>query len=429
ASYKWRARCYDGEAYSPWTDTVRFTVTLDVNHAPSPPIPQSPRDGSIVKTLQPTLIVSNGSDPDGDTLTYDFELYNEASDSLIASETGIIEGASVTQWPVPLELVDGTSYKWRARCYDGEAYSPWTDTVRFTVNLGIEVNLPPTLPTHYSPEDGSTIISTPIVLIIDNAVDPEGDSLWYDFRIYGDALLTQLIETKNDIPEAPAQTSVTLDFTPVNDRSYWWQVRVTDGENITEYTGATWFKYVSLITGGEETIAGTISPTGGQVILTDRPTLTAVNATVEGENSYFFEVATDSNFVNIVAASSSVPEDEDGSTSWRVDERLESDQDYYWRVRANDYAYSPVTKFHVAVDVYAAPNPVRLGETITFNLPDEPYDLLIQTVSGETVLIEESVSDEWLWNLNNASGNRVAIGVYLWYLTGTDARGKIVIKP
>ncbi|MBU8934539.1 MAG: fibronectin type III domain-containing protein [candidate division Zixibacteria bacterium] len=412
--------------------TLSNVVSFRFNTAPSPPIPQSPPNDSIISSLAPLLIVGNGTDADGDTLTYDFELYNEAADVLLADSTEIAEGIDYTQWRVPGDLLaDSTSYSWRVRCYDGELYSEWTDTVRFAVDLNADVNLPPTMPTHLSPANNSMISTstTQIVLVIENAIDPEGDVLSYDFRIYSDAQLTQLVEAQIDVPEAQSQTSVTLDFTPVKGRTYWWQVRANDGENVTAYTTATRFDYNDLATGGEETEAGASGPTGDQVILTSRPVLTAANATVDEQKYYYFEVATDSDFVGRVIASPGIPEETDGSTSWQVDEELESNQDHYWRVRVNDYAYSPVAKFHVAVDVFAAPNPVHLSNQVTFHLPDEPYDLMIQTVSGETVIIKEGVSIEWEWNLNNAAGNQVAVGVYLWYLTGTDARGKIIVKP
>ncbi|MEA2029987.1 MAG: hypothetical protein U9N55_00090, partial [candidate division Zixibacteria bacterium] len=425
--YYWRCRVVASDQSN--TSTWSVTKNFRFNNTPEAPTPQSPLDSSVVETLQPTFIVLNSSDLDGDNLTYDFRLYDESSEVLLSMGESITEGDSVTQWTVPLDLVDSVGYTWCARCYDGEAYSQWTPMIGFTVNLGIEVNNPPTMPVHYSPQDTSTITTASIILVVENAVDPEDDSLSYDFRIYRDSMLTQLVENQSNVSEGNIKTSVTLDFTPVDGRSYWWQVRATDGENVTEYTQATWFKYVDLIASGEETVAGTSRPTDGEVILTNRPVLTAVNAATEGPNSYFFEIATDPEFVDSVAISSAIPEDEGGFTSWRVVEKLESDRDYFWRVHANDYNYSPVSKFHVAVDVYAFPNPVHLGEEITFNLPEEPHDLLILTVSGETVIIKEGLCDEWKWELNNSTGNKVAVGIYLWYLTGTDAHGKIVVKP
>ncbi|MEW6411024.1 MAG: hypothetical protein AB1483_00965 [Candidatus Zixiibacteriota bacterium] len=81
--------------------------------------------------------------------------------------------------------------------------------------------------------------------------------------------------------------------------------------------------------------------------------------------------------------------------------------------------------------VHYSPNPVHFtqGEYVTFTLPQQPVDLLIQTVSGETVVLMTGVSGEWRWNGTNASGNRVATGVYSWFVPGTDQNGKIVVKP
>jgi hypothetical protein len=167
------------------------------------------------------------------------------------------------------------------------------------------------------------------------------------------------------------------------------------------------------------------------VVLTDQPILTAANIAVAGQNYYSFEVALDSGFFTPVLSSPPIPEADGDHTSWKVTEKLESGQTYFWRVRANGYAYSAVSSFTVDFQIYASPNPVRFrqGEYVTFHLPDERVDLLIQTVSGETVLVEHGISGDWAWHGANASGQNVAIGTYLWYVPGTPFKGKILVKP
>jgi hypothetical protein len=110
---------------------------------------------------------------------------------------------------------------------------------------------------------------------------------------------------------------------------------------------------------------------------------------------------------------------------------LEAGRTYYWRVQANDYPYSPASSFSVGSKVFASPNPVhfRRGEQVTFHLPDEPVDLLIQTVSGETVRLETNLSHRWVWDGTNASGHPVAVGIYPWFVGGVKVSGKLVVKP
>ncbi len=428
--FYWRVRATDGIDYSAYSSTRSFTVAVAGNTPPSVPTVQSPPDGATVDTVHPTLIVLNAFDDEGDPLTYDFELYNQAADTLIGGAYGINEDVTATGWTLLMALQDSTTYRWRARCHDGHAYSLWTILSQFTVIVGADVNEPPSLPVHVSPGNGSTIITAPIVLLIQNSIDPESDPISYDFWIYSDSLLNEVVETKFDVEQqAGGQTFITFDFLPTSGHNYWWRVRAKDGQNTTDFSEATWFLYWNLSTGQDEYTAGAAEPISGSTVLTTQPLLKAANIAVTGQNYYYFEVAADSTFFNIECTSPPILEQTGNYTTWQVEDPLRSGQEYYWRVHANDYAYSPASKFFVDEAVFASPNPVHLGELVTFHLPDQPSDLLIQTVSGETVLIQESIASLWEWDLRNASGHQVSVGVYLWYITGTSANGKILVKP
>jgi len=428
--YYWRARAFDGIGYSDYGPSLSFVVHNDSNTPPTAPNVQSPADESTVDTLLPTLVVINGSDEDDDPLTYEFELYSDA-DTLLASVANIAEGPVFTSWTVPLTLADSATYRWRARCFDSVDFSSWTPLTEFTVLLFHETNAPPSQPLHVSPANGDTVMVTPIVLLIENSLDPEGDSVLYDFWIYDDSTLNQIIETRFNVIETPGLTAAAFSFEPANGHKYWWCVRAKDSHNITDPTEPTWFIYAHVPTGDDDYTATPTGPENGVVVLTDRPILSTANIAAPGHNYYFFEVALESGFFSPVASSPPVPEGETGQTTWRVTQELQSGQIYYWRVRANDYAYSTVVSFTVDFRIYASPNPVRFrqGEHVTFHLPDDAVDLLIQTVSGETVLLEHGVSGDWAWYGANASGQNVATGIYLWYVPGTGSRGKILVKP
>lgn len=81
------------------------------------------------------------------------------------------------------------------------------------------------------------------------------------------------------------------------------------------------------------------------------------------------------------------------------------------------------------LEIRAYPNPVSLrsGFTVTFTLPEQSVDLLIQTVSGETVIYKQGVRGNWSWNGRNNQGQLVSQGVYLWYVKERNAQGKIVV--
>ncbi|MDH4157354.1 MAG: hypothetical protein OEW00_08775 [candidate division Zixibacteria bacterium] len=401
------------------------------NIPPAAPELHSPTQGSVIRSNPPILSVLNGSDPNNDMLSYSFELYDSAGASLIASADGITEGSSYTTWDVPVTLGDNTTYSWRARCFDGDVHSAWMNFARFTVDAGSLVNNPPTLPIHASPEDGDIVVSTPVMLKVDNSLDSDGDGITYDFYLYGDADLTQLLERHLDVVESPYQTSVVLKFLPSDGETYWWRVRAGDGLTTTPLTATTSFRFNSLYTSSEDDIPETVQPSEGEVVYIAQPVFAARNIDLAGLNDYYFQLAVDDNFDQIIEESGPISEQDGGLTRWQVPEELDLDRTYYWRVRANNDAYSAASSFAVAFRIIAYPNPVSFlqGETVTFLLPEEPTDVLIQTVSGETVLLRRDVSGEWNWDGRNASGNIVSVGVYPWFAREGAASGKIVVKP
>ncbi len=428
-NYYWRVRTTDGIAYSQYSVTRSFYTESSSQNTPQAPQIHSPADGSTVDSQYPLLTVTNGFDYEGDPLTYDFQVFDQSGVSQIAIGIGITEETTTTGWTVTTPLTNGQSYQWRARCSDGTYYSDWTQLSEFSVDLGVITNNPPTVPNHVSPYNGETITGTPFSLTIENSVDPENDIITYDFFLSDDPNFSRDLASVLDVSETAIETSTEINLVLADGHRYYWRVRANDDVNTTGYSTVTYFDYVDLAAGNDEYTAGIGGPSNGSTILTTTPTLVASNIAVTETKNYYFEVATDSLMYNVVSFSNAVPEDDGNQTTWQVEEELESGEDYFWRVKANDYPFSSVAKIHIQFAAYAAPNPVRLGNEVTFVLPPQKIDLLIQTVSGETVLIQEDVSDEWIWDLNNSDGARVAVGVYLWYIAGSDIYGKVVVKP
>ena len=430
--YYWRVRAADGISNSAFSSTRSFRILVTTNSAPSAPGRVSPSTNAVVASLTPEMVVSNGSDPNGDALTYQFEIYDASGQTLVTSVSGISQGSSLTRWTVSLALNDSTTYQWSALCFDGSSYSPWTAKTSFSILLAGGANNPPSAPINADPSGNSTIVTTPIDLTVTNSIDADGDQLTYSFFVYSDAGLTALLEAKHGVVEGlNNQTTVTLSLTPVDGNRYYWTAFATDGTDTSAYSTSTWFKYSDLSTGGNSTHAKTGTPRNGDRVKNGKPTLTATNITEPGAHDYFFEVSSDTDFTNVVALSPAIPQQDGETTEWQVGNPLQSDTIYYWRVRADDYPYSAVSNFVVDEQVYAYPNPVRFreGETVTFHLGSTAVDLLIQTVSGETVLVANGVSGDYVWDGANAAGHGVAIGVYTWAVAGTPYRGKIVVKP
>lgn len=201
---------------------------------------------------------------------------------------------------------------------------------------------------------------------------------------------------------------------------------------------------LSISSGGEEdyTINST-RPTNGVVLTTLRPTLSAQNVAAIGSNNYYFEIADNQTFSPVLYSSGPVAQQSgDGFTDWQVPASLEADMTYYWHVAVNDYPFNSTSNFSTSANAVTAdgfelnpyPNPVRFrqGERVIFNLPDQEGDLLIQTLTGETVLLKKGISGYWEWDGHNEASNSVAIGgKYLWYYKSDqyNFEGIIVTVP
>lgn len=126
-------------------DPDTFTETNE-NHPPSIPTISFPLDMASIDTNTPTLCVQNSVDPDGDTLTYEFEIFSnrDLTPPSITSVNGILEGEAMTSWQCDVLLQEDTWYSWRVRATDGLAYSDWANGSFFigVKDVSVEMNLP-----------------------------------------------------------------------------------------------------------------------------------------------------------------------------------------------------------------------------------------------------------------------------------------------
>ncbi len=254
-----------------------------------------------------------------------------------------------------------------------------------------------------------------------------------------DAITDSMLNPPTPAVTGTPQTTVLTNLTP--NRKYFVAIRAyDDGMNPSPVSNiVSAISSFSLPAGGggddpTDTVVTQFVPNDGATVNSDHPVLSARNIGASGSNSYFFEVAENASFSPLVASSPAIPQSYQNYTYWEVDSALTPDQAYYWRVRVNSYPYSDAVQFTVGAtsDVVAYPNPVSFlqGESVTFVLPPTgPVDLLIQTSAGETVLHPTNLSGQYVWDGRNASGNPVAVGVYLWYIEGTSYKGKIVNVP
>ena len=223
--YYIRAKASDGLAESQWSEVVSFFVNT-TNDVPTTPVLANPSDGSGVNTFTPVLSIHNSTDIDRDVLTYEFEINEDASmTNLVASITGIEEAPQITSWTVPVTLKENKTYYWRARAFDGELHSGWMPLASFMVNTA---NDAPGAPSLHLPANGSSLDTLYPTLSVYNAIDPDSDSLTYDFEIYSNGTL---IKSITGIPQdISGTTSITLNTALTDNTTYNWRARGYDGD-------------------------------------------------------------------------------------------------------------------------------------------------------------------------------------------------------
>ena len=269
------------------------------------------------------------------------------------------------------------------------------------------------------------------------------DPIVYDFALIDSATADVTVLTTGDT----TGSRVTVTFADLSETAtYYWECRaLAVGQDSSLWSAPKKFRLTNIApdppTAYSPEHEDTLVASGESFVLTVDNGFDSDGPDPLVYEFEILEVATQT----LLASAADIAET-DSQTTWTVPVSLSGDTEYAWRSRCNDGVdYSPWmdwTNFMIAglgtdirttavTKIIAYPNPVHFtrGEYVTFRLPAEPVDILIQSVSGETVLVRTGVSNEWQWLGQNASGNMVSVGVYSWFVRGTNQGGKIMVKP
>ncbi len=134
------------------------------------------------------------------------------------------------------ELIDGTIYYCRIRLKNETNWGDWREII-------FRMNTVPTSPVPLYPISQEEVQAGGVQLIVDNSDDAEVDQLTYDYEIYDDPALSNLVAGRYGIGEQSDSTSSGYILGLYGDREYFWRARASDG-----YEYSTWTPTESFMT-------------------------------------------------------------------------------------------------------------------------------------------------------------------------------------
>lgn len=241
----WRVRAFDGNiinGYSSWSDDQSFVVDV-TNEAPPAPTLLKPTDGEALMVRRPTLEAITPVDPEGDAVSFIFEIARDAAFTqlaVISPQVPATAGSTTTSWTVGQDLDWGGRYYAHAIAVDARGARSQPGNVNA---FSIQGNSAPMVPVPGAPFAAGLcadqIFTTPptsiaIPPILDMEQDPvivevqlaKGDDSQYAMPLFRADVMANVMSA----------TSVSLESVKFEeDQKYRVRMRSKDGRNVTEW--------------------------------------------------------------------------------------------------------------------------------------------------------------------------------------------------
>ena len=355
-TYYLKVKVASGEFWSDWS-----SMTFRMNSVPVAPDCVSPVNFITVGGLSEYLKAYNSTDPDGDVLTYIFDVYNfdglkvDSSENIPENNMSNIwpEDVGTTSWQTSI-LNDNSVYSWTVRAFDGyEISEPGNGT--FVVN---SANDPPYPTIIVSPKNNSTITSLVPQLDWWNCDDPDPfDQLTYTVQIGKSFTNMESIDVNDNVYQITK---------PLEDNSlYYWKVIARDKAGATTENDSGFYSFkvntqndnpngFALIYPEDSSMVTTHTPTfywqiaedidplksslpGNDVVKIDKTNkktmadskISPVNPVNYAITDYLFYISDSNDFMGITPISLD-------TNVYPLETSLREDQVYYWKVEAVD---------------------------------------------------------------------------------------------
>ena len=331
---------YDGDGISDLDEYLNGTDPLFCN-APSVPKVLAPADRSETTELSPVFAVENSTDPDGDAVTYIFEIFTDSQMAFpVETNNGIAEMPYETSWSVSSPLADNSRYFWRVRATDGAAYSSWA-YAEFFANTQ---NDPPDAFLICSPSDGGEVDTTTPVLTVSNSLDEDEDQVASIFEIFRDAGLSDPVALSDGIPAGENGATSWTVSPPLEDNTvYYWRATALDEHGAATATDPASF-FVNTENDAPSAPAVSFPPPHGEVETRDIELAVENAEDMDGDPlHYLFELDETDAFDSPYLRQSGPVDQGENATGWSVFD-LDDNTRYFWRAKAGDgMAESPWT--------------------------------------------------------------------------------------
>ena len=200
----------------------------------------APANGASLQTQTPILRASEGWDPEGTELTYEFEVDTaEAFDSADYDSAVVpASGTGVVVWNLAAAGVTLPENLWvfaRVRAMDAGGVSSAPDTITFFIRGD---NDAPPVPVLSAPEDGAALDDTTPELIVETPIDPDGDVAYVEFLVARDVGLEDVIASVDSVLATGDFTSWVVNL-PVAGPVYW-SARAFDADGASSDWADPW---------------------------------------------------------------------------------------------------------------------------------------------------------------------------------------------
>lgn len=371
-SYYWRAIAVDDEGAQTAGTLQTFSVNTS-NTGPTTPTINSPDGQTEIETYTTMLEVGNSTDPDGNPISYYFEIDTSKTfnspDKQVSGE--IHEGNGTTWWQVA-NLLENTKYYWRVKASDGSAQSVWANS-QFFVNI---INDGPSVPTLKNPGSNAWVDTRTPVLSVHPASDPDHDTIEYRFEVYTNPELTRFVIQGNS-----SEPDWTFPSNLTNNIRYYWRAQAIDEHGVpSPWTPVTDF-FVNVDLVNDPPVIEIIEPF--EDLYTNTSTIEIKWTDSDPDSSAIISLYYDT--------------DNQGQDGTLIIENIEEDQDnqqdlYTWDVSSIEdgifYIYAVISDEDTEVCHYA-PVQVRIDRTppeISITPPGGDYSdtISVNITSNET---------------------------------------------